>query len=192
MQKFKCEVPILKDKFKNHFILKDKLLSEINNQKNSNTSFGKDNIKKCDWSDSKNFERPWVKIINNDLKQQFLKFADYLSFKKFIMYELWYQQYSKEGEHGWHVHGHNYTGVYYLNYNKDCARTRLLDPYTKKYFTDIVADEGDIIIFPSTVIHTSQIQKTDFLKTIISFNVSFDNIKDVNYDNIDKEVKVIK
>ena len=123
---------------------------------------------------------------------QFLKFADYLGFKKCMIYELWNQQYDNQGEHGWHVHGHNYTGVYYLNFNKDCAKTRLLDPYTKKYFIDIETEEGDIIIFPSSVIHTSQVQKTNFLKTIVSFNISFDDIKKDTYKNINKEVKIIK
>jgi len=192
MKTFKCETPILKDKFEKHYFYKDKLLSIINNQEEYSKNYNNDKLKKCDWNESKNFERLWVKLIIDDLRKQFLKFANYLGFKKCMIYELWNQQYENQGEHGWHVHGHNYTGVYYLNFNKDCAKTRLLDPYTKKYFMDIEAEEGDIIIFPSSVIHTSQVQKTNFLKTIVSFNISFDDIKKDTYESINKEVKIIK
>jgi hypothetical protein len=185
-------MPILKDKFEKHNFYKDKLLSIINNQKDCLKNYNKDKLKKCDWNESKDFERLWVKLIIDDLKKQFFKFTDYLGLERFTIHELWNQQYDNNGEHGWHVHGHNYTGVYYLNFNEKCAKTRLLDPYTKKYFIDIEAEEGDIVIFPSSVIHTSQIQKTNFLKTIISFNISFDGTKKKIYDKIDKEVKIIK
>jgi hypothetical protein len=57
---------------------------------------------------------------------------------------------------------------------------------------DITAEEGDIVIFPSSIIHTSQVQKTNFLKTIISFNISFDDIKKDTYESTNKEVKIIK
>ena len=192
MMMFKCEAPILKDKFEKHYFYKDKLLQIINNQKENFKSFKEDRLKKCDWEDSKNFDRVWVKLIIDDLLKQLAKFADHLGFKKCIIFDLWNQQYDNQGEHGWHVHGHNYTGVYYLNFNKDCAKTRLIDPYEKKYFIDIEAEEGDIIIFPSTIIHTSQVQKTSFLKTIISFNISFDDIKKAIYENKNREVKIIK
>ena len=49
-----------------------------------------------------------------------------MGFEKCIINDLWFQQYNKQGTHGWHVHGHNYTGVYYVNFNKDMQRLELL------------------------------------------------------------------
>ena len=80
MKTFKCEIPILKDKFEKHNFYKDELLSIINNQEENLENYNNDKLKKCDWDESKNFERLWVKLIIDDLKKQFLKFADYLGF----------------------------------------------------------------------------------------------------------------
>ena len=68
MQKFKCETPILKDKFEKHYFYKDKLLSIINNQEEHLENYNNDKLKKCDWNESKNFERLWVKLIIDDLR----------------------------------------------------------------------------------------------------------------------------
>jgi len=46
MQKFKCETPILKDKFEKHYFYKDKLLSIINNQEEHLENYNNDKLKK--------------------------------------------------------------------------------------------------------------------------------------------------
>mgnify|MGYP003120021266 FL=1 len=55
MKTFKCETPILKDKFEKHYFYKDKLLSIINNQEEYSKNYNNDKLKKCDWNESKKF-----------------------------------------------------------------------------------------------------------------------------------------
>ena len=77
-----------------------------------------------------------------------------------------------EGDtHGWHIHGDHYTGVYYLEYPDDAAKTQICSPLSMKIH-DVDAREGDIIIFPSHWIHRSGNPNSKSRKTIVSFNFS--------------------
>jgi hypothetical protein len=192
MKQFESKLPILIDKFSQHNLYKDRLLDYFNNNKIIDKNFQGDNISNFDWQNSTDFKREWVKMIYEDLHKHFLKYANHMGFSICNINNLWFQQYNKNSTHGWHVHGHNYTGVYYVNFNKDCAKTRLLDSYTKSYYTDIEAQEGDIIIFPSIVIHRALTQNINFLKTIISFNISFDEINTEIHNNTEENIRVIK
>jgi uncharacterized protein YjlB len=176
MKQFICNNPILLDRFSQHSLYKTSLLNYFDKEEFFNENYKDDNITKVDWHKAKDFNRPWVKLIIEDLHKHFLKFANHMGFEKCMIDELWFQQYNKNGHHGWHVHGHNYTGVYYVNWNKECAKTRYVDPITQEV-KDIEAEEGDVVIFPSTVIHRANTQEIDFPKIIISFNISFDNIQ---------------
>ena len=98
-----------------------------------------------------------------------------LNFEKVIIDNIWFQQYKQNGTHGWHTHGSNYTGVYYVDFEKTYAKTELINPIDDKKIT-IDAEEGDIIIFPSFIIHRSALQKINKTKTIISFNLTFEGI----------------
>ena len=92
--------------------------------------------------------------------------------------DLWFQQYGKEGTHGWHVHANNFTGVYYLEFDNH-QYTQLLDPLDLDKAISLRVIEGDFIIFPSHVIHRSGVNKENKRRSIISFN--FD-VKDIRED----------
>ncbi len=114
-----------------------------------------------------------------------MKCTKKLNLKDFHIRAMWFQQYGKNGTHGWHVHEQNYTGVYYLELPKSAPLTELIDPTNIKNRFKIKAKEGDIVLFPSFVIHRSGKMKTKNRKTIVSFNLEF--------QHIDKQVlKIIK
>ena len=92
-----------------------------------------------------------------------------LSLENPKMVDLWFQQYVNNNSHGWHTHGNNFTGVYYLELNDCSPRTQLVEPISFKML-EIDAKEGDIVIFPSMFIHRSPLMKSNKRKTIISFN----------------------
>ena len=108
-----------------------------------------------------------------------------LNFQKVVINNLWFQQYEQNGTHGWHIHGSNYTGVYYVEFEKNYAKTELINPIDDEKII-IDAEEGDIVIFPSFIIHRSALQKVNKTKTIISFNLSFDNISKQYLEKINK------
>ena len=86
---------------------------------------------------------------------------------------MWFQQYNKNGKHGWHTHAENYTGVYYVKFSKDSAKTELINPFSQNKKIIINAKEGDIVMFPSYVIHRAPEQLNNSEKIIISFNINF-------------------
>jgi len=191
--------PILKEKFEQHKELKEDILKAINKQnekslektdtyhcitcdnrvtaevgfnctnKNCLCECYTYNISRVDWNNSKDTERPWVKIFGspflNHLDRELLK----LSLQTPQMVNLWFQQYINNSSHGWHIHGHNFTGVYYLELNECSPKTQLIEPISLKML-EIDAKEGDIVLFPSMFIHRSPLMKSNKRKTIISFN----------------------
>lgn len=181
MKQLECKLPILINSFDKHSLYKTSLMSYFDKEEFMKENFEKDNITKVDFNKAKDFKRPWVKLILDDFHKHLLKFANHMGFQKCFIYQLWFQQYNKQGTHSWHVHGHNYTGVYYVNFNENCAKTRIIDPVTEE-MRDIDAKEGDVVIFPSTVVHRALVQEIDFPKVIISFNISFDNVPTGKYD----------
>ena len=98
---------------------------------------------------------------------------------------MWYQQYTKNNTHGWHIHGENYTGVYYLEFPKGSSKTELIDQYNIRKKITVNAKEGDIVIFPSFIIHRAPKIINDIRKTIISFNLQFNLINEKIFSIID-------
>ena len=92
---------------------------------------------------------------------------------------MWYQQYGKNSKHQWHNHnGVNWSAVYYLNLPDDTG-TQIYDITEKKMLKDFNLKEGDLFIFPANLLHRSPPNKSDNIKTIISFNIDFKEVKDV-------------
>ena len=178
MKIIKLDSICLIDKFKNHNIYKQDLLNFFKLEKNSikkKDGYYTDNIHKLDWYKSSNFNRDWVQVILKDLENYFESCLNILNFGKVVIDNLWFQQYDQNGTHGWHMHGSNYTGVYYVDFEKNYAKTELINPLDNKKII-IDAEEGDIVLFPSFIIHRSAIQTINKTKTIISFNLSFNDI----------------
>jgi hypothetical protein len=135
-----------------------------------------DNISKLDWRHAKDFNRLWVTIIKPSIDKHLSHTALFLGYQSHEIKELWFQQYLSNGTHGWHIHGSNFTAVYYLELNEKSPVTELICPFSlnKKIVPSV--KEGDILIFPSYVIHRAPKINNSIRKTIISFNVDFLNI----------------
>lgn len=130
------------------------------------------NITKSDWNLSDDFvNREWVTYILPDLKSHFIKCFKKVGYYDYIIKKLWYQQYKKDSEHGWHIHGENFTGVYYVNLPDNRYKTEFLEPLNNEKINSFNVNEGDLIIFPSYIIHRAPKILDDFEKTIISFNI---------------------
>jgi hypothetical protein len=178
----KIEIPslILKEKFKQHYILKEKVIDSIDKSKSESILDNKngynDNIFKLDWSLANNWERSWVKLIGPFIHEQLNSFSLELGFTSCDITRLWFQQYINGNIHNWHVHSGNYTGVYYLELNKQSPKTEIVYPNNLNEAFTVNVEEGDIIIFPSYFIHRSGKIKDTQRKTIISFNINFDRV----------------
>ena len=164
------------EKFKHHNEIKDNLLNLIEKAENDNfvdmKEYYGDNITKLDWRDSSNMDREWVQYFLPFFSKYLSAEANQKRFFEVRLPKIWFQQYQKGGKHGWHVHGDNYAGVYYLDLPQEVPKTQLLLEDGRVITPEV--EEGDILLFPSSLIHKAPENETDIQKTIISFNVNFD------------------
>lgn len=141
-----------------------------------NDDYYTDSVQKLDWATAKDFTRPWTVSFKPSLDNYLNELAIALGYQKAIIEELWFQQYGNGDTHGWHTHGSNFTGVYYLELDGASPKTEIIEPskQDKKMTPDV--REGDVLIFPSYTIHRAPVITDQIRKTIISFNFIFDLI----------------
>ena len=174
MQKLEMTCPYVVGSFEKHLELKSQLLYFINSQSNFQHLTGdKDNINitRCDWNTSRfDSERNWVKSLIPELSKHLQSTIKMLGYDKFMVREIWFQQYDTNAKHGWHSHGSNWTNVYYLELPDGSPKTQMLHPFTKEVI-EFDVKEGDILTFPSFVIHRAPVNLCNKRKTIISWNM---------------------
>lgn len=173
MLKFKLDTPCTLGTFEKHNKVKTKLISLIKNTECDSLKSNNDLIHRVDWNRSADKNRKWVKYILPYLQKYFDECANKIGYEEASVTNLWFQQYNKNGKHGWHTHAENYTGVYYVKFSKDSAKTELINPFSQNKKIIINAKEGDIVMFPSYVIHRAPEQLNNSEKIIISFNINF-------------------
>ena len=134
-----------------------------------------DDISNTDWKDSYNPNRPYVKKFAKLISPYLSKIGRVLKTKKFTIGNMWYQQYGKGSKHQWHHHvSSNWSAVYYLELPNNLG-TELYDITESRTF-DIKLNEGDLFLFPANMLHRSPPNMTNKIKTIISFNIDFNEV----------------
>jgi hypothetical protein len=156
---------------KNHSFYKTKLLNEINNSPSEPIS----NIFRCDWGIHRDIKREYQNtLFDNLLTPYFKEVAEILSSSGFEISNYWFQQYEKGSNHDWHIHPRtNYTGVYYIEYPDTTAKTEIYNFLTKDKLKLEHIEEGDVLIFPSNLVHRAPKITDNQRKTIVSFNMDF-------------------
>ena len=166
------------EKLKNHKVLKPLLLNSINNSKKFKPLTEKVNtVIKCDYDWSKDKDREYIKILLPSLTKHLIKAFKDLGFSEFQVLNIWCQQYGFNDIHDWHVHSScNFTCVYYLELPKNTPTTEYIDPMNLNEINEFNVTEGDVLIFPSFVLHRGKWNKSKNRKTIISFNCNVANL----------------
>ena len=154
---------------KNHSQIRDRILYEIDRDAMShNLKTEVDSISKLDWQNRRNSNRLWLKIFLPEFVEDLKEIISSMFYTGINLKECWYQQYLEDDTHQWHVHGENFTGVYYLEFPEGCSKTEVCSPYNSRIIeVDVV--EGDLIVFPSHYLHRGLPNHGD-RKTIVSFN----------------------
>lgn len=102
----------------------------------------------------------------------------------FFSREVWFQQYNHNMNHAVHTHGSmGFSSVCFIEYDKDNHKpTTFVSPFgnyitgeLERYEPDV--EEGDIIFFPSNLLHYAPTNLSKITRTIISFNLH------INYEN---------
>ena len=92
--------------------------------------------------------------------------------------DMWYQKYYKNVEHKVHCHGNSgWSAVIYVEFDPEVHHsTMFYSPFRKPWNGNIETfqppiSEGDMIIFPSSILHEAPMNRSDKRRTIISFNI---------------------
>ena len=99
------------------------------------------NISKYDFEKHGDMERPWVKFLLPYLLPKLINFVTEFGGAGLFLKALWFQQYKPGDIHDWHIHGENYTGVYYLELPDDTPRTKI---YNGEQMIVPEVKEGDL------------------------------------------------
>lgn len=168
-------VPIIVLDFNQHQYLKPVLLDIIDKSLYSEYQDQFDQISKTDYFIDKDKPREYVDIFYDSVSDQIrsvyedvikLEWRHHISFATF-----WFQQYYTTDRHEWHNHpGSNYNAVYYLELPNNGPRTELKSPISHKTISPDV-HEGQILIFPSFLLHRSPCNQSKERKTVIAFNL---------------------
>lgn len=157
-------------KFKKHKSLKNKILNLINTMPNVVYETHKGTTAtKSDWNLPSDFKRDYLDLFYKEINSLMLQTAKKFKCMNWRIHNAWFMQYKENDKHAWHTHPRtNLSGVYYLELPKKELITEFKDKKVK-------AEEGDILIFPSYMLHRSPANKTKERKTVISFNCDFYN-----------------
>ena len=169
MKKIQLDCYYVVSTFESHDRIKDQLLELIDREATFNINSKTTNIK-TDWGSYDSRKRKYFTLIENDLKDHMSNVYAELGYPNSYMTNYWFQQYYKLGKHGWHTHlGCQWTSVYYLELPNGAPLTEIINPWSGEQFF-LEAKEGDIVTFPSFVLHRAPEILSDCRKTIISFH----------------------
>lgn len=103
--------------------------------------------------------------------------------------EVWFQKYENGMNHAVHNHGPiGFSAVCFIEYNKNIHKpTTFISPFGNnitgelfRYEPDV--EEGDIIFFPSNLLHYAPTNLSEYVRIIMSFNLQIKNKNNILYN----------
>jgi len=156
------------NKIKEHPKIKEKLLRLIKDIPRSPLN----DISHTDWRLPSEYKREYLEFFYKSIKPYMNLISGKFKTKKWAIHNGWFQQYTIDNQHDWHIHNNaNYSNVYYLELPNKNMTTKFKD--INGEITNINAREGDLVTFPAHIIHKSDPIEYKKRKTIISFNSDF-------------------
>jgi hypothetical protein len=175
MQLIKQSSAFLLTNVHQHLDIKNHLLESINKLGTHSLveiyPSGGQQLANTDWHLSPKFRRNYFNLISPIIENHSKSVVNELKLPFDLMCQtFWFQQYGKEDFHSWHVHQDClYSNVYYVDLPDGASKTsfKFLD---EEFEVDV--KEGDILTFPGSALHCSKPNKSDKIKTVITFNTT--------------------
>jgi len=168
-----------------HNDIKNKLMTFIAFDRNGRKFIDSgDHLNKTDFFSPREDIPFYYSVFYENAQEYYWEVLDRYCQMNIDLESVWYQQYIKKDTHGWHVHpASSISFVYNLELENSQSSTEFYDRETKQ-IVQLDVNEGDILTFPSYLIHRSAplIGKR---KTIISGNYNFEFV-DQSLITIDK------
>lgn len=165
-------LPIFKYEVADHETIKPLILKDIKEMGSYSLIDKHQHITNTDWHLHEGYNRPYFVHVEPHITKVCGKLRIELGYTetRIQLLNYWFQQYKKGDYHTWHNHIKSlFSAVYYVNLQNDNPKTsfRLGD---KEFEIDV--KEAEILIFPSFLEHTSKENKSEYTKTIVSFNLT--------------------
>jgi len=169
--KYPINVFYSKVSVREHSIFKEKILSVIDEypEEIDNSAFTK-----VDWKDVHEPDREWATLASSFIKPYLDIIGEGTGYRNPMIHQIWFQQYKKMNRHPWHLHSGQFVGVYYVELPKDAPKTQFVPSWNQSEIIDFDVKEGDIVVFPSMLLHQAPNINSDIRKTIISWNMMYD------------------
>jgi len=115
----------------------------------------------------RNVQRTYKQLMDNIVLFYINEIEECYGLKCKSIAPYWFQQYLQGSDFGWHQHDHHWAMVYYIELPETSESTEFLN------FGQFNVKEGDIIFFPTFLVHRSPKIQSNLRKTIISTNLQF-------------------
>lgn len=110
-------------------------------------------------------ERTYKQIMDNIVLSYINDIEDHYGLVLKKVGKYWFQQYLQGSDFGWHQHDGHWAMIYYIELPETSESTEFLN------FGQFNVKEGDIIFFPTFLVHRSPKIQSNLRKTIISSNI---------------------
>lgn len=129
---------------------------------------------------TENFNKNVYKILQEEIHF----FAQELGFKECILNNSWFQKYENQDHHAIHTHGTlGFSFVCYVKYNPNYHKpTTFIAPFLsfidgncQHHHPDV--NEGNILFFPSAIMHYAPPNKTNEPRVILSGNLKIKQLE---------------
>lgn len=160
---------------KEHKDIKDKILNIIANADSESLDEKDFKINKLDHTTHEIYDKPYFLEFKSVLQKYLIEITHYFKCRKCEISSVWFQQYQPDDIHNWHLHPKTtWQAVYYLEMNGEKLETELYDVYEKRVVKMVELKEGDLFVFPGNIIHRAPKNVSKNRKTILAFNLDFD------------------
>ena len=157
-----------------HNQIKSRILDIIDDYDQVNPC--KDTVTKTDFYDDISMHpnrNNYYSIFHQEADSLYRTVNDRYWITDFHILNVWFQQYHINDTHKWHNHGEsNISLSYLLELDDPKHSTEFIDTKQNKTFQVEGIREGDVIIFPSYILHRSPIITSTNRKTSIAINLS--------------------
>jgi len=159
----------------NHLSLKPIMLNLISSAKSHSLNTKEEVIGRCDWQFMEE-QRDWVDVFLASAYEALRTLPWQWLLAQPEILSCWFQQYEESEYHTWHNHGRcSYSAVYFLELADANMATEFITPYSApghSLVEQFIVREGDIVIFPSGLVHRST-KNSGCKKTSIAMNLDF-------------------
>ena len=166
------------------------MLNYIDGQPYQSIEFkSQDYVSNTDWND-RHTDREYVNEFSILLEPYLKNISNRLYVNELSIDNMWFQQYSTNSKHQWHIHAKsNWSAIYYVQLPDANVKTLLWDYQQHKILDEIELKEGELFVFPANMIHCSPPNFTNDKKTVIAFNMNGGDVTQIENWNDEYDKK---